>query len=62
VISRGEFTINGFRNRDLRRLLFPNTAASKPEQRRQAAAVSRKLILLRAHHLIRRCRTRTAIS
>ena len=54
VISRGEFTINGFRNRDLRRLLFPTTEASKPEQRRQAAAVSRKLTLLRAHHLIRK--------
>jgi hypothetical protein len=54
VISRGEFTINGFRNRDLRRLLFPTTEASKPEQRRQSAAVSRKLTLLRAHHLIRK--------
>jgi hypothetical protein len=54
AISRGEFAINGFRNRDLRRLLFTNTEASKPEQRRQAAAVSRKLVLLRAHHLIRK--------
>jgi hypothetical protein len=54
AISRGEFTINGFRNRDLRRLLFPNTSASKPEQRRQAATVTRQLALLRAHHLIRK--------
>ena len=54
VMSRGEFTINGFRNRDLRRRMFTNTSASKPEQRRQAAAVSRKLTLLRAHHLIRK--------
>ena len=54
VIRRGEFTINGFRNPDLRRLLFPNTEASRPEQRRQAAAASRKLTLLQAHHLIRK--------
>jgi hypothetical protein len=53
AISHGEFTLNGFRNRDLRRLLFTHTA-SKPEQRRQAAAVSRKLVVLRAHHLIRK--------
>jgi hypothetical protein len=53
AISHGEFTLNGFRNRDLRRLLFTHTA-SKPAQRRQAAAVSRKLVLLRAHHLIRK--------
>jgi hypothetical protein len=54
AIGRGEFTINGFRNRDLRRLLFTSTSASEPEQRRQAAAVSRKLALLRGHHLIRK--------
>ena len=48
----GEFTLNGFRNRDLRPLLFPNSAASKHEQRRQAAAVTRRLALLRAHRLI----------
>jgi len=54
AISRGEFSINGFRNRDLRPLLFPDTSASGREQRRQAAAVSRKLFLLRAHRLIRK--------
>ena len=54
AISRGEFTINGFRNRDLRQLLFAGASVSKPEQKRQAAAVSRKLVLLRAHHLIRK--------
>ena len=52
AISRAEFTLNGFRNRDLRPLLFPNSAASKHEQRRQAAAVTRRLALLRAHRLI----------
>ncbi len=54
AIGRGEFTLNGFRNRDLRRLLFRKASPSKPEQQRQAAAVSRKLLLLRAHHLIRK--------
>jgi hypothetical protein len=54
AISRGEFTLNGFRNRDLRTLLFNKAPASKSERHRQAAAVSRKLLLLRAHHLIRK--------
>jgi hypothetical protein len=53
AISRGEFTLNGFRNRDLRARLFV-AAASPHERRRQAAAVSRKLALLRAHRLIRK--------
>jgi hypothetical protein len=54
AISRGEFTLNGFRNRDLRALLFNQAPASKSERHRQAAAVSRKLLLLRAHHLMRK--------
>lgn len=54
AISRGEFTINGFRNRDLRCLLFTDPPASKQQQRRQAAAVSRKLALLRGHGLIKK--------
>ena len=43
AISRGEFTLNGFRNRDLRHLLFARPGRTKAEQKRQAAAVSRKL-------------------
>lgn len=54
AISRGEFAINGFRNRDLRRLLFPRVDHASEPQRRHAAAVTRKLALLRAHRLIRR--------
>ena len=54
ALGRGEFSINGFRNRDLRHLLFTGASVSKPEQRRQAAAVSRKLAWLRAHHVIRK--------
>lgn len=52
AISRGEFTLNGLRNRDLRVLLFDDADASSHEQRRHAAAVTRKLALLRAHRLI----------
>ena len=52
AIGRGEFTIDGLRNRDLQSLLFTTTTRSKPEQRRRSALVSRKLRLLRAHHLI----------
>jgi hypothetical protein len=53
AISRGEFTLNGFRNRDLRKLLFP-LATAPGDQRAQAAAVTRKLALLRAHGLVRK--------
>ena len=54
AISPGEFTINGFRNRDLRLQLFNDDKASKQVQRRHAAAVTRKLALLHAHRLIRK--------
>lgn len=52
AVNRGEFTINGFRNRDLRALLFPKPAKDASEQRRQSGAITRKLRLLRAHGLI----------
>jgi hypothetical protein len=52
AISQGQFTINGFRNRDLQALLYPAPATSVQESRRRSAAISRKLRLLRAHHLI----------
>lgn len=54
AISRGEFALNGLRNHDLRPLLFARPGRTKAEQKRQAAAVSRKLRLLRAHRLIRK--------
>jgi hypothetical protein len=52
AVSRGEFAINGFRNRDLRPLLFGEAPAAAREVKRQSAAVTRQLRLLRAHHLI----------
>jgi hypothetical protein len=54
AINHGEFILNGFRNRDLRRLLFADDAAPADLQRRHAAAITRKLALLRAHRLIRK--------
>lgn len=54
AINRGEFAINGLRNRDLQSLLYASQAGSKAEQRRRSAAVSRKLRILRAHGLIRK--------
>lgn len=54
AIRRGEFTINGFRNRDLRQLLYGDPPADAYEQIRQSAAVTRKLALLRAHGLIKK--------
>jgi hypothetical protein len=54
AIGRGEFTINGLRNRDLQALLYAEPAATKQDARRRSAAVSRKLRLLRAHGIIRK--------
>lgn len=52
AVNRGEFAINGFRNRDLRELLFTQTPTDEAARRRQSAAVTRRLRLLRAHGLI----------
>jgi hypothetical protein len=57
TIQRGEFNLNGFRNRDLQRFLYDGGAPPPPhldlkEKRRRSAAVGRKIRLLRAHGLI----------
>src|SRR6266571_130899 len=51
AVNRGEFAINGFRNRDVRARLYAPTQ-DKRQERRQMAAVGRKLRLLRGHGLI----------
>ena len=53
AVSRGEYAINGLRNRDVRCQLWPKAGTDK-EQRRRAAAVTRQLRLLRAHGLLRK--------
>jgi hypothetical protein len=53
AVSRGEFLISGFCNRDVREILFPKSAtANAADQKRFAAKVTRLLRLLRGHGLI----------
>jgi hypothetical protein len=53
TVSRGEFLIAGFRNRDLRAILFhKQPATTQAEAKRQSTKVTRLLRLLRAHGLI----------
>jgi len=54
AVNRGDFLINGLRNRDLQALLYAQAAASALEKRRRSAAISRKLRMLRAHGLIQK--------
>jgi len=51
-ISQGHYTIHGCRNRDLRAARYPGRPTAEVA-RRQAAAVTRRLRLLRAHGLIK---------
>jgi len=53
AVNRGEWALKGFRNRDLRALLFPKPKDQKQE-RCQSAKVTRRLALLHAHALIAR--------
>jgi len=55
AVNRGEFAINGLRNRDLQALLFGQKASLSPaEKRRRSAKIGRHLRLLRAHGLIQK--------
>jgi hypothetical protein len=54
VINRGEFAVNGFRNRDLRAAIYPQRTSDPDQARRASARVSRLLRVLRAHHLIQK--------
>ncbi len=53
AVNRGEHLLNGFRNRDLRAVLFPAAAAASAEEaKRQSGRVTRLIRLLRAHGVI----------
>jgi len=54
AVTRGEFTVNGFRNRDLQALFFSSAAKTPREARRRSAWITRQLRLLRAHGLIKK--------
>jgi hypothetical protein len=51
-VGRGEFILNGFRNRDLRNLLFTKPATDAREAKRRSGQVTRLIRMLRAHGLI----------
>jgi hypothetical protein len=53
AVNRGEWALKGFRNCEIRALLFGKTN-DKKQQRSHAAKVSRRLALLHAHGLIAR--------
>jgi len=52
AVLRGDHCVNGFRNVDLAKVLFPTHAHTDADRRRRSTQVSRKLQLLRAHGLI----------
>jgi len=52
AISRGEFLLNGFRNRDLMPLLFTDDPSSPEERRKRSARITYLLRILRGHGLI----------
>ena len=54
AVTRGEFAVNGFRNRDLRTVLAGKTASDPVTSKRQAARITRQLRLLRGHGLIQK--------
>jgi len=54
AVNRGEFIVNGFRNRDLRCILFDDGSACERELKRQSSKVTRQLRLLRAHGIIKK--------
>lgn len=53
AVLSGSHRLNGFRNADVARGLFPKPARDEAERRRRTAQVSRKLQLLRAHRFIK---------
>ena len=54
AVIRGEFVINGFRNRDLRPLMFGTSKFDATEIKRQASKITRLIRILRAHGLIQK--------
>lgn len=52
IVGRGEFLLNGFRNRDVQTAWFAAASSDATERRRRSGQISRKLRMLRAHGLI----------
>jgi hypothetical protein len=51
ALGNGDFLLHGFRNRDLRLALYGD-ATDATQRRKQSAAITRRLALMRAHGLI----------
>ena len=54
AVARGEWTLSGFRNRDIRRCIFKAPPTDPRQARSQSALIGRRLRLLRAHGIIRK--------
>jgi hypothetical protein len=52
AVLRGEHRLQGFRNRDLTKALYPHKASDAAERRRRCGRVTRLIQLLRAHHFV----------
>ncbi|MBU1854586.1 MAG: hypothetical protein KKF89_02610 [Nanoarchaeota archaeon] len=56
TLMKGEYLINGFRNKDIRDQIFPHSPETKEESKKRSSNISRKLRMLRAHNLITKTR------
>jgi hypothetical protein len=52
IVGRGEFLLNGFRNRDLQQAWFGQKSDDPQERKRRCGQMTRKIRLLRAHGLV----------
>ena len=52
IAGRGEFLLNGFRNRDLQDAWFGARSQDPGQQKRRSGQMTRKIRLLRAHGLV----------
>jgi hypothetical protein len=54
-LAKGENALNGFRNRDLRHWLYPESkSAGKDSQKKYSGRITRRIKLLRVHGLVRK--------
>jgi hypothetical protein len=54
-LAKGENSLSGFRNKELRNWLYPETKnLSKPEQKRYSGRTTRRIKLLRIHGLVKK--------
>lgn len=54
-LAKGENAINGFRNKDLRKMLYPESGqATRDQQKKYSGRTTRRIKLLRVHGLVRK--------